>query len=312
MQGTIALTDYGWFERLRSEPKLEEVNFWKPSATRTFNAERFSPFLFKLRAREGGAVCGFGFFGRYSRFPDWFAWETFGTANGCSSLGEMRAQIAVIRKRIHYRGSRPSEIGCILILQPVFLPRELWVDPPRDWPERTQVDKRYDLHVGEGARVWSDCLAAASLVSVRLPDVSDAPRESRLRFGRPAVVTPRLGQGTFRVAVTDAYGRACAVTSEHSLPALEAAHIKPYACEGPHDIANGLLLRADLHRLFDQGYITVTPELRLEVSRRLREDFSNGRSYYPLHGLRIRCPEAEGDRPGRGYLQWHCENVYVG
>jgi hypothetical protein len=52
------------------------------------------------------------------------------------------------------------------------------------------------------------------------------------RYGAPVLVPPRLGQGAFRVAVTDAYGRSCAVTREHSLPVLEAAHIQPYALGG--------------------------------------------------------------------------------
>jgi len=82
------------------------------------------------------------------------------------------------------------------------------------------------------------------------------------------LIRPRLGQGAFRVSVTEAYNRACAVTQEHSLPALEAAHIRPFAKEGPHEVRNGLLLRADLHRLFEQGYLTVTPNHRLEVIRR--------------------------------------------
>ena len=86
------------------------------------------------------------------------------------------------------------------------------------------------------------------------------------RYGEPRLIQPRLGQATFRIAVLDAYGRACAVTGEHSLPALEAAHIRSYAESGPHEICNGLLLRADLHRLFDTGYVTVTPELRLGLA----------------------------------------------
>ena len=59
------------------------------------------------------------------------------------------------------------------------------------------------------------------------------------RYGSPLLVRPRLGQGTFRIAVTEAYGRACAITGEHSLPALEAAHIQSYRFGGPHEIANG-------------------------------------------------------------------------
>ena len=92
------------------------------------------------------------------------------------------------------------------------------------------------------------------------------------------------------MVVTDAYARACAVTGEHSLPALEAAHIKPFAAEGPHEINNGVLLRSDLHKLFDAGYVTVTSERRLEVSRRLRDDFQNGKSYYPLYGQVVSLP----------------------
>ena len=110
-------------------------------------------------------------------------------------------------------------------------------------------------------------------------------------------MAPRLGQGTFRVSVTDAYGRACAVTGEHSLPVLEAAHIRDYARDGPHEVRNGILMRADLHRLFDKGYLTISPEHRLEVSSRLRADYANGRSYYPLQGQASnRVPS--GSKPG--------------
>jgi putative restriction endonuclease len=310
--GTIAVTDRGWYERLREAPSLEEVNFWKPSATTAFHAEEFSPFLFKLRAGEGNAICGFGLFARYSRLPDWLAWETFSFANGCASLQEMRERIHGIRDRMRYRGARPSEIGCILVVQPVFFPPGRWVAVPRDWPARTQTHKKYDLEGGEGARVWNDCLAAAKTSGEAHVFPAPALEEQGARYGTPVLITPRLGQGTFRIAVTDAYGRGCTVTEEHSLPVLEAAHIKPYHLEGPHEVANGLLLRADLHRLFDQGYITVTSDLRLEVSQRLREEFSNGRTYYPLHGRRLRGPAEERHQPNRDYLAWHNENIYVG
>jgi putative restriction endonuclease len=131
------------------------------------------------------------------------------------------------------------------------------------------------------------------------------------RYGAPVLVRPRLGQGAFRVSVTEAYNRACAVTKEHSLPALEAAHIRPFAKEGPHEVRNGLLLRADLHRLFEQGYLTVTPKYALEVSDRLRDDYHNGRSYYPLSGARICVPKAEKDRPSSDLLDWHNRIVFL-
>jgi putative restriction endonuclease len=179
---------------------------------------------------------------------------------------------------------------------------------------RTQADKKYDLTLGEGARVWEDCLRAAAVLTPveALKPEPQVAESSKSRYGAPTLVVPRLGQGTFRIAVTEAYERGCAVTNEHSLPALEAAHIKSYATGGPHDVRNGLLLRADLHRLFDQGYITLTPEFRVEVSKRLREDFANGRSYYPLHGNFVRVPHGTADRPLNEFIQWHNENIYLG
>ena len=62
-------------------------------------------------------------------------------------------------------------------------------------------------------------------------------------------------------------------------PVLEAAHIKPYGRGGEHRVDNGLLLRSDLHRLYDQGYVTVTADYVFKVGERLREEFRNGRSY---------------------------------
>jgi putative restriction endonuclease len=90
------------------------------------------------------------------------------------------------------------------------------------------------------------------------------------------------------------------------LPVLEAAHIKPYGSGGPHQPENGLLLRSDLHTLFDQGYMTVdAAELKVVVSGRIREEFENGRDYYQLHGKPIRLPRETGSLPSREYLAFH-------
>ena len=131
------------------------------------------------------------------------------------------------------------------------------------------------------------------------------------RFGAEFLTRGRLGQGAFRVLVTDAYLRRCAVTGEKTLPVLEAAHIKPYSLEGPHFVRNGILLRSDLHKLFDLGYITVTPELRLEVSPRLKAEWENGREYYAYHGKEFICRPADvGNLPSAEFLQWHNENRF--
>jgi predicted restriction endonuclease len=114
----------------------------------------------------------------------------------------------------------------------------------------------------------------------------------------------RLGQGAFRVLVTDAYSRRCAVTGERTLPVLEAAHIRPYALSGPHRVSSSILLRSDLHKLFDLGYITVTPELRLLVSPKLKAEWENGREYYAHHGKLLQVhPPDPSNQPGAEFLR---------
>ena len=97
-----------------------------------------------------------------------------------------------------------------------------------------------------------------------------------------------------------------------SLPVLEAAHIKPYSAHGPHDVKNGILLRSDMHRLFDTGYMTITPQLHIEVSRRIKEEFENGKYYYTFHGKKAHPPQRLNDRPSPEFLSWHNENVFRG
>ncbi len=112
--------------------------------------------------------------------------------------------------------------------------------------------------------------------------------------------------------VADVYRRRCAVTGEKALPVLQAAHIRPYAEGGEHRVDNALLLRSDLHILFDRGYVTVTPEYRLEVSRRLKADFDNGEEYLARHGQPIWVPGSPKWRPNPEFLAWHNERRYVG
>jgi putative restriction endonuclease len=93
------------------------------------------------------------------------------------------------------------------------------------------------------------------------------------------------------VLVTDIYARRCAVTRERTLPALEAAHIRPYGDGGAHEAKNGILLLRDIHHLFDAGYVAVAPDLRFEISRRIREEFENGKNHYAMHGQKIEPPK---------------------
>jgi putative restriction endonuclease len=136
--------------------------------------------------------------------------------------------------------------------------------------------------------------------------------ESETSYGKPVLIKPRLGQGSFRVIVTDAYQRKCAITQEKTLPALEAAHIKPFSESGPHSVRNGILLRSDIHRLFDTGYVTITQDHHFEVSRKIQEDFDNGRYYFTFHGKKIHLPIKPELYPDPKLLEWHNEKVFRG
>jgi putative restriction endonuclease len=135
--------------------------------------------------------------------------------------------------------------------------------------------------------------------------------EEQARFGTPTLFTPRLGQGAFRIAVTEAYGRQCAVTNGKVLPALDAAHIKPYADGGLHTKSNGILLRKDIHSVFDAGYVTIKDDFTFSVSKKVKEVFNNGEEYLRLQGGAIRLPDSKADWPDVDLLRWHNNNRYL-
>jgi len=203
------------------------------------------------------------------------------------------------------------QIGCIMVTAPIFFNREEWIEPPVNWAKSgIQQGKTYSLESGEGSRLWSQCLERAKRGSHywNVERVEEAPA----RYGTPIEIKPRLGQGLFSLAVRDAYRGACAVTGEHSGPVLEAAHIIPYARGGEHRVDNGLLLRSDLHRLYDRGYVTVTLDYEFMVGEKLRNDFNNGRSYYALSGSKIALPSSVVHRPSLERLEWHMKQVFRG
>jgi putative restriction endonuclease len=298
----VAVTDGDWFEFLKARPALPEVNFWAPSSANFRALEAGELFLFKLHSPRNFIVGG-GIYTYSNALPWSLAWEAFGEANGAPSADEMRRRIA------KYRKADPQDrsvftIGCRILSQPFFLDESEWIPVPASWAPNIVSFKTYTTDTVEGRDLWNE-VTARRLGAARAD--ASPPAE---RFGSPVLVQPRLGQGAFRVMVTDNYDRRCAMTSERTLPALEAAHIRPYSDGGEHAPSNGLLLRRDLHALFDGGYVTVTPELKVEVSPRIREEFDNGRHYYELHGQSILVPKEVMHRPDPAALDWHNVNRF--
>lgn len=194
------------------------------------------------------------------------------------SLSEMRERIATYRREALRTGDDPV-IGNIILQQPFFFRREAWIPSPPDFSLNTVQGKSYDLDVGTGRDLWralEEMLSAGALIGAA-PSVAEGtvPR----MFSDPLLARRRLGQGAFRVLVTDTYDRRCAVTNEHTL--------------------------------FNRGYVTVSPDYRFRVSTRLRADWNNGRAYNAQQELTINLPADKAKRPHRVHLEWHADTVFL-
>lgn len=135
---------------------------------------------------------------------------------------------------------------------------------------------------------------------------SDAEREDELKrlgfdlrtFALRAIAQ-RQGQQGFRRLLLNAYGRRCAVTGTSTESVLEAAHIARYLGQQSNKTSNGLLLRADIHTLFDLHRVTVTPSLVARVDPAL------GTPYVELDGTTVHVPTRPRDQPMAELLADH-------
>ena len=304
MKYWVGTTDNDWYQYL-SRRELDEVNFWQPSAKPPFNPATTPvglPFLFKLK-RPNNHVAGGGFFVTYSTLPIPVAWDVFGDRNGAASLDELYSLLLPLNG-----GRRNGLIGCTVLADTSYLPPDSWIDNPPEWAGNIVRGRTYDTETEGGARLWKEYVSRLQYLSSLRSGQSSTVSE---KFGSSILVKPRVGQVAFRVLVTDAYKRRCAITGENTLVALEAAHIVPYSQEGTHEVHNGLLLRADFHKLYDVGLVGVTPDLRVRISPRIRESYFNGKSYYRLDERSlVTLPDNPEHRPDRDRLDWHMRNRF--
>jgi putative restriction endonuclease len=305
----VGVTDNNWFDFLRRIPAIDEVNFWKPNDKNFFAVDPGSLFLFKLKAPRN-AIGGFGVFSHATLCPISLAWEAFGEKNGAATFEQLRAAIASIRT-VKPGPHEDFAIGCRILTQPVFLDEIGWIPTPADWASNLVSGKVYDVNEPEGRKLWERLQPHMA----RRYEFDDSTRTEITgiggdRFGQPALVKRRLGQGAFRILVTDVYERKCAVTGGKVLPALDVAHIRPYADGGEHQISNGLLLRRDIHTLLDRGYVTIEPNLRFVVSSRVKTEFNNGEEYRRLHGKTIFAPDNPRLKPDAALLDWHNRIIF--
>ena len=97
---------------------------------------------------------------------------------------------------------------------------------------------------------------------------------SRVKF-RTTEIEVRQGQPEFRLQLLALYDNRCVISGCETRDALQAAHIKSVSDGGSHDLRNGLILRADLHNLFDRGLITISKSGIVSIDSVITENNSN-------------------------------------
>lgn len=244
---------------------------------------------------------------------------------------------------VYYWQSGASLLGKVRVLGDAYGidPGQVTPGPWEDWPGSD--DKPYvqrfplDVLVGQAAEQprWHDVAAATGLsknptfVRTLQPEqqavlddylggdhdpqqsLSDAQRErvfadldEDLRVRRLQLVALRQGQPRFRGDLLHAYDGRCAITGTAIESVLEAAHISPHKGEHTNKVWNGLLLRADIHTLFDLFLITVDADTMLvRIAPALA-----GSEYEPLDGATLNLPERLDEQPLTDALASHNES----
>jgi putative restriction endonuclease len=313
MRAVVAVTDKRWSDYLRARDYLTEANFWIPSSTGFRALETGEPLLFKTHAPDNKLVGG-GFLSGFVTLRVSEAWRFFGEGNGRASIADVLTEVNQYRRRQGKPWEPDPEIGCILLRNLFFAPPGQDLPAPPEFSRGgIQRYKRYDLTVRDTSHI------ASALESLQVTARIDVSWNDDLQLdvlgptkGDPRLTTPRVGQDAFKALVLGAYQRHCAVTGSRIEPVLEAAHIRPVKDGGVHHVGNGMLLRSDVHKLFDDGYLGVDEKFRLRVSPRLKSEFGNGFEFYEREqlGLTITLPH-RSQRPDTEALTWHMDTVFL-
>ena len=118
-------------------------------------------------------------------------------------------------------------------------------------------------------------------------------------------VLQRTGQAKFRETLRTTYGDVCAISRTTEPTALVAAHIQPVKSKGRHSANNGMLLRADIHTMFDSGLISVDGNYRIHVSSLVSDQ-----RYLKLKGKKLHLPHDRRHWPSAQGLKQHFEKIF--
>lgn len=303
-----------------------EANFWQPSPHGCRLCLPVNRFCSRQRTQRkypgvdipGYSLVGGGFFDEYVEWGVSEAWTIWGLANGVATEQELLARARSYRASSATSDPDPT-IGCVILRNIFFAAagKEL-AEPPR-WPRNVVTLSRYDL--AEPSRKEDTEYVGHALALLRRgarvdlawePDLRGVDLDWRgPRIWRSCAGPPAHGQGHFKRAVATAYRNRCAVTSRRDVPEL-GSRAHPPIRRGWRACCFQWLAATDVHRLFDRGYLSVDPDLRLRVSRQLQEHGWNGVEFCQREavGHRIPAPENPLHQPDCDALAWQTESRF--
>jgi len=309
MPACIYNTDPEWLESLRINKITTNANFWRKDR-RNLSLNVGASFYFKVRGRL--QIAGRGTFREQRELDIPTAWRLYGYANGVESEQSLRERAHEV---LGIKADEP--LNCILLDQIQLLKKEDYISISENLYAHGVMGPRYHdenhlmflaEHIDQNALGFTYPEAALSAISMQLHDSGDFNPdniESAIEYQMKAIAQ-RRGQKIFRDLLLEQYQFKCCVSGADAVGALEAAHIVPYFGEDTNHLQNGLLLRSDLHTLFDLGAWTLTTDYRVELSQKLRST-----CYKDFEGVAIRLPNKKTCRPSIDAINYHRANRFV-
>lgn len=292
----IAPTDIGWFTHLRREKIVNDINFWTPTPWNVkMNKGDRLYFMLKSPIRRIG---GGGYFQSYQNMTVEQAWDRYGIKNGFDTREDFVDSLTKHRSKNTSNKNRLNEeslIGCIILEHVVFLDDDKLIELESEskivFQKQIVTTKQYDDKEDDLLdRIFRDGgTRTDNEFSLVDPDIE--------KDKVSALVTKRFGQGKFRADISEIYLNRCCVTGEETPELLEAAHIQPYKSDSSNNKKNGLLLRVDIHKLFDKGLMYIDEKYTIHISPFVKSD-----NYRLLEGQKISLPNNVNDYPSLAAL----------
>ena len=296
----VAPTDLDWFQQLRSEGiKGEVINFWTPTP---WNINRLQAndklyFMLKSPIRKIG---GYGTFVEYKNMKASDAWRIYGRDNGVENLSELISRTDGYKsKNTKKKLTIDPEIGCILLKDPEFYEdNNFRTDEQEGISFPNQVVKLKYFNQREKITTKEKITTIKVSKSFELIDSGKVKRKQLTQ-------KERKGQAGFRRDILKIYNNSCSITGITQKEVLEAAHIQGYVNEESNNVQNGICLRVDIHKLFDNGLITIDSEYKILVSSMLKST-----EYENLNGKKINLPQNKIYYPSLTALENHNKLVF--